>query len=90
MKLFGMVSDKNIRPVNVLLRNSDTVHQILVKVKKLRTTKDYRKVYVSSDRSPEEQDKLRELVAEMRQQAKEDPDRYYILCSGAIGCGDKD
>ena len=85
----GKVSDNNIRPVKVLLRNSDSVHQILVKAKKLRTTQDYRKVYISPDRSPEERDKHRELVAEMRRQAKEDPDRYYFLCSGAIGCRDK-
>ena len=86
----GKVSDKNIRLVKVLLRNSDTVDQILVKAKQLRTTEDYRKVYISPDKSPEERDRHRELVAEMRRQAKEDPDRYYFLCSGAIGCRDKD
>ena len=86
----GKVSDKNIRLVKVLLRNSDTVDQILVKAKQLRTSEDYRKVYISPDRSPEERDRHRELVAEMRRQAKEDPDRYYFLCSGAIGCRDKD
>ena len=86
----GMVSSDRIRPVKVSLRNSETVHRLLFKAKRLRTTTTYRRVYIAPDRSPEEREKHRQLVAEMRRQAKEDPDRHYYLCSGGICMRDMD
>ena len=77
-------SEESSRPVKVLLRSSDTVHQILVKAKKLRSTEDYCKVFISPDRSPEERMKHRRLVAEMKRRASEDPDRRYYIFSGDI------
>ena len=50
-----------------------SAHQILLKGKKLRTTEDYQKVYISPNRSLKERNCHKEMVAEMRRQAKEDP-----------------
>ena len=86
----GIVSANKSRPVKVSFRNCETVHRLLIKAKKLKTSTNHKKVYIAPDRSPEEREKHRELVQEMRRQAKEDPDRYYFICSGAIGCRDKD
>ena len=84
----GEQSERN-RPVKVCLRNSETVHKILQKAKNLRKSATHRTVYVQPDRSPEERAKHRELVAEMRRRASEDPDSYYYILSGDILHRDK-
>ena len=58
----GKVSEDQIRPVKVSLRNCETVRQLLLKAKELKTITAYRKVYISPDRSPEERIKHRQLV----------------------------
>ena len=80
----GMISSDRIRPVKVFLRNSETVNRLLFKTKKLKTTARYRRVYIAPDRSPEEREKHRQLVAEIKRQANEDPDRHYYLLDGEI------
>ena len=83
------MSEERSRPVKVSLRNSETVHQILLKAKNLRKSTAHRKVYVAPDRSPEERAKHRKLVAEMKRRASEDPDMYYYILSGEIFFRDK-
>ena len=85
----GMVSTDKKRPVKVSLRNCETVHRLLAKAKKLKAAAAYRNVYISPDRSPEERDKHRKLVAEMKRKASEDPEKHYFLVSGEICCRDK-
>ena len=85
----GEQSDDTNRPVKVCLRNTETVHKILQKAKNLRKSTTHRKVYVQPDRSPEERAKHRELVAEMRRRASENPDNYYFILSGEIFHRDK-
>ena len=85
----GEQSEEMNRPVKVCLRNSETVHRILQKAKNLRKSSAHRKVYVQPDRSPEERAKHRELVAEMRRRASENPDCYYYISSGEIFHRDK-
>ena len=77
-----MVSTDKKRPVKVSLRNCETVNRLLAKAKKLKVTAAYQNVYISPDRSPEEREKHRELVAEMKQKASEDPERHYFLVRG--------
>ena len=86
----GEQSEEKNRPVKICLRNSETVHRILQKAKNLRNTATHRTVYVQPDRSPEERAKHRELVAEMRRRASEDPDNYYYIHGGSILHRDKD
>ncbi|KAL5256760.1 hypothetical protein ACHWQZ_G011879 [Mnemiopsis leidyi] len=85
----GEQSDDTNRPVKVCLRNSETVHRILLKAKNLRKSSVHRKVYIQPDRSPEERAKHRALVAEMRRRATEDPESYYFIFSGEICHRDK-
>ena len=86
----GMVSTEKNRPVKVSLRNCETVHRLLAKAKKLKATAAYRNVYISPDRSPEEREKHRELVAKMKQKASEDPEKHYFLLKGEIFYREKD
>ncbi len=80
----GKESDNKIRPVKVSLRSSDTVHQILVKAKQLRSTNTYRSVYIAPDRTPEERIKQRKLISEMKRLASEDSRKHYYVKSGRI------
>ena len=43
------------RPVKILLANSNTVHHILLKSNDLRLSQHHKTVFISPDRSPEEQ-----------------------------------
>ena len=86
----GMVSTDKNRPVKVSLRNCETVHRLLAKAKKLKAIAAYRNVYISPDRSPEEREKHRELVAKMKQKASEDPEKHYFLLKGEIFYREKD
>ena len=85
----GEQTEETNRPVKICLRNSDTVHRILQKAKNLRKSAMHRTVYVQPDRSPEERAKHRELVAEMRRRAREDPDSYFFIFSGEVCHRDK-
>ena len=77
-------TEETNRPVKICLRNSDTVHRILQKAKNLRKSATHRTVYVQPDRSPEERAEHRELVAEMRRRAREDPDSHFFIFSGEV------
>ena len=66
------------------------MNRLLFKAKKLKTTTTYRRDYIAPDRSPEEREEHRQLVAQMRRQTNEDPDRRYYLCGGEICMRDKD
>ena len=85
----GKKSEEKIRPVKVSFGNSSTVHQILVKAKELRLIPRHKTVFISPDRSPEERTIHQQLVLEMKQIAKEDPDEHYYIRSGKICCKDK-
>ena len=86
----GLHTEKEkTRPVKVSLRNVETVHRILTKAKNLRNSADYRKVYISPDRTPEERAQHRQLVLEMRQLAADNPDQHFVIHRGAICKRDK-
>ena len=61
--------DEKVRPVKISFRNAEIVHRILTKAKDLKNSTEYRKVYISLNRGPEERTKHRQLVTEMRQLA---------------------
>ncbi len=85
----GKESADKIRPIKISFRSSDNVHQILVKAKQLRSTTNYRSVYIAPDRSPEERVIQRELIAEMKRLASEDKNKHYYVKSGRICSRDK-
>ena len=81
--------DEKIRPVKISFRNAETAHRILTKAKNLKNSAHYRKVFISPDRTPEERTKHRELVAEMRQLAADNPDQRFFILRGEICQRDK-
>ena len=53
---------ENVRPVRVVLQNSQTSRQILVKAVKLRVSERFKTVFISPDRTPEQRAVQRDLV----------------------------
>ena len=85
----GRKSSDNTRSAKVSLGYCSTVHQIFLKAKNLRQCQDYKTVFISPDRSPEDRAIHRRLVLEMKQKAKEDPNKHYYIRSGNICCEQK-
>ena len=85
----GEQSQERNRLVKVCFCNSETIHRILQKAKNRRKSATHRTFNVQRDRSPEERAKHRDLVAEMRRRANEDPESYYYILGGEIFHRDK-
>ena len=62
-----------------LLKNSDVEHQILRKAKRLRGTEGYKSVYISLDRTIEEQTACKEVVTQLKQKRVDDENNRYII-----------
>ena len=77
------------RPIKISVTNSNNVHEILLKSKNLRRSQNHKTVYISPDRSPEEQARQHLLVLEMKEKAKKDLKRRYYIRSGIICCEEK-
>ena len=75
--------------MKISFRNAEIAHRILTKAKNLKSSTNYRKVYISPDRTPEERIKHRQLVAEMRQLAADNPEQRFFIFRGEICNVDK-
>ena len=80
----GKKSADKARPVKVLLGNSSTVLQILVKAKELRLSEHHKTVFISPDRSPEDRVAHKKLVDQLREKMRKDPEKRYYIRSGRI------
>ena len=77
-------SNKSVRPVKVTLSNTSIVNQLVSRAKILRQSESHKNVFISRDRSPEERIKLRELVMEMKQRAKDEPNKRHFIKGGIV------
>ena len=67
------------RPIKVKLNSSDTVNQILRNSGKLKRSDRFQSVYISPDRTKEEQASHKKLVGEMKEKMKTDPSNYHYI-----------
>ena len=72
------------RPVKVSLGNSWTVHQILIKAKELRLSQNQKNVFISPDRSFEERATHKQLVQQLKEKVRKEPEKRYFIRSGRI------
>ena len=72
------------RPVKVCVSSSLIVQQILSNARNLRQSAKFKTVFLSPDRSPEERESRRELIASMRARALEEPDKKFYIREGQI------
>ena len=72
------------RPVRIVFRNSEIVHQILLKSKKLKNIANFRSVFLAPDRCPEERKKHRELILQLKEKRKVDSNKRHVIRNGQI------
>jgi hypothetical protein len=72
------------RPVKIVFRNSEIVHQILLKSKKLKNIANFRSVFLAPDRCPEERKKHRELILQLKEKRKVDSNKRHVIRNGQI------
>ena len=73
-----------IRPIRVTLRNRLVVAQILRKAGGLKTSDNFKTVYLSPDRSPELRNEHRKLVLELKRRCEEDPAKVHLIRDRAV------
>jgi hypothetical protein len=77
------------RPVKVTVSNSTIVRQILSADRALRHSEHYKEVFISPDRSAEQRSQHKELVLELKQRMKDDPDKKHYIKGGQLCSVDK-
>jgi hypothetical protein len=80
---------RKVRPVIVTAASSTIVNQILARSKSLRKSKKFSTVFVSPDRSLEQRQEERELVANMKKLFTEQPDKVHFIRDSTIVSVDK-
>ncbi len=75
---------KTPRPVKVSLTSSASVQQLLVKARGLRQSTSHRTVFITPDRCIEERAEHKQLVQDLRQKRKEEPEKRHYLKGGVI------
>ena len=65
--------------VKVCVSSSLIVQQILSNARNLRQSAKFKTVFLSPDRSPQERESRRELIASMRARALEEPDKKFYI-----------
>jgi len=76
------------RPVKVTFDSSSVVSDLLRKSKDLKRTA-FDNVYLKPDRTLEQRKKHKELVAELKQNIKDSPDKHHFIKNGEVCHEDK-
>ena len=77
-------SNNRPRPVKVTVCNPSIARNILAKTKVLRKTEQYKNVFVTPDRTPEQQEEHRELVKELKRRTTEQPSHRHYISGGKL------
>ena len=72
------------RPVKVTMTSSSSVHQLLDKAKRLKTSSKYQKVFLSPDRSLSERASHRDLVKELKNRIADDPQKHHYIRNATV------
>ena len=72
------------RPVQVTLSSSEEVHEVLKLGKQLKKSDLYFGVYVTLDRTPDQQKKHKLMVEKLKERIKEMPERKFYIKGGEI------
>ena len=80
----GKVAEGKVRPIKVTLCSSDAVFNVLGKAGKLMRTEDYKKVYISVDRTFEERAARKQLVEQLKRKRGTQPDQNHVIKNNQI------
>ena len=86
---FGKEQLGKLRPIRVTYKDSSAVQETLRAAKKLKSTA-FKDVYISMDRTPEQQKYHKDLVIELKKNIKSSPDRYWYIRNDKIYSNVKD
>lgn len=73
-----------VRPVKVTVSSSTIVNQILTKARNLKQSEKHSKVFICPDRSPVQRAEHKQMVAELKEKAKEDTSMRHFIRGGKI------
>ena len=77
-------SPERPRPVQVTLSSSEEVHEVLKLGKQLKKSDWYFEVYITLDRTPDQQKKHKQMVEKLKEKIKEMPERKFYIKGGEI------
>ena len=80
----GRVAEGKDRPVKVTLSSSDAVFSVLSKAGQLKRTGDYKKVYLSADRTFEQRAARKQLVEELKRKRDTQPNQNHVIRNNQI------
>ena len=72
------------RPVRVSFNSSEAAAEVLRESKGLKQSKDYKKVFITPDRTPEERAERKKLVVLLKKKIEAEPKLYHFIRSGTI------
>ncbi len=81
---------KKCRPVKVLLSSSNIAYQVLMKSGRLKSSRQFKNIYLRPDMSIEEREIRQKLVTDLKEAISNQPGRYHYIQGGRIHSRDKD
>ena len=85
----GVVKPGIHRAVKVLFQSRDTATSVLAGAKRLKESSELKNVFISPDRSPEERAKRKQLVEQLKEKIRSEPDMYHYIQNGKIQSAEK-
>ena len=80
----GIVDKVKCRPVKVVLKNRNSVFDLLKKSKNLKNCRKMEKVFLQPDRSFEERLRHRKLIGELKEKSEKVPENHFFIRNGQI------
>ena len=80
----GEAKSEVVRPIKVVFYSADTAQRVLRKSGRLKKTENHHAVFLSADRTIEERATRRQLVEQLKQKRKQDPELYYFVRNDKI------
>ena len=75
---------KKTRPIRVKLYSTGALSSILRNAKDLKNSRNNKKTFLGPDRTLEERETHKQLVGEMKELIRNDPEKYYYIRGGTI------
>ena len=85
----GILKPDITRPVRVTFTSPEAAAEILKESKRLKEIREYSRVFISPDRTPEERAARRKLVEALKKKVQEQPDKHHYIRNGTVCSTDK-
>ena len=72
------------RPVKAVFSNKSTVEVFLTRARNLKQSDQYKTVYISPDRSPEEREIHKKLIQQLKNKRDSDKENHHFIKDGKV------